>query len=691
MKDALHSPEHYETIQNYYNIMKQLFTLALAGLLTLSMHAQTPFVDKATTGKIVQHTQALMPSMENRESFWYNDVSACDDDWEFGNGSMETGLPWQGITIDFECSTVGPAGPYNAWAGGNNDGTPAPAIQSTTNSNGFLLIDSDEWGQVEGYDAAWVENSWVQTVAPIDCSTHDYVALEFETRYRCFDNGASDGSEKCFIEISRDGYTWPRLTQNYVTTWEDEGMVDYGTESAPDSVQCRYEVFPDSESGYETANAALLDFDITEAAGGQSQVWIRFRWVGTWGYSWEIDDISMKDIEENDLRIDGYVSYTNYLQTGIYENGAWPQSQLLDSWTAGAKVFNFGYSEQENVVLDIDVNGYPSSSAALPALANASVDTLTADYAVSELGTYTVNYSISSDEVDDLPSDNVATQSFEVTEYSYGRDNGELFDLYGGAFEYACMPYFDIHNDVTIYGIDVAIMEGGEAGSSLEAWLIDLDDASNLGADGYFAPPYDMNPVAESGETYLNADVAYSGTGDIVWYTFEFEDPYDATAGQTLGGAFEYFGGSELLIAESSVTFESAGIYGPGGADNDYAWRRASDMPMVRLNLDPDLEATEPGQPPVGVAEVSSNLEVFESIPNPASSESLVRFVLSQPQTATLEVRDMQGRVMMTKEYGTLVAGEHNERLDVSTWAAGTYTYTLTMGDSRQTRKLVVE
>ena len=82
-------------------------------------------------------------------------------------------------------------------------------------------------------------------------------------------------------------------------------MVDYGTESAPDSVQCRYVVFPDSESGYETTNAALLDFDITEAAGGQSQVWIRFRWVGTWGYSWEISDISMKDIEENDLRIDG--------------------------------------------------------------------------------------------------------------------------------------------------------------------------------------------------------------------------------------------------------------------------------------------------------------------------------------------------------------------------------------------------
>ena len=97
------------------------------------------------------------------------------------------------------------------------------------------------------------------------------------------------------------------------------------------------------------------------------------------------------------------------------------------------------------------------------------------------------------------------------------------------------MPYFDIHNDATIYGIDVAIMEGGEAGSSLAAWLIDLDDAGNLGADGFFAPPYDMNPVAESGETYLNADVAYSGTGDIVWYTFEFEELHDRRS--NLGGA----------------------------------------------------------------------------------------------------------------------------------------------------------
>ena len=339
--------------------------------------------------------------------------------------------------------------------------------------------------------------------------------------------------------------------------------------------------------------------------------------------------------------------------------------------------------------LDIDVAGYSAASDAVPTLPNAEADTLVAAYTVSGLGLKTVNYQVSSDVADDLPENNTAEQSFEVTEFSYGRDNGELFDVYGGEADYACMPYYDIHSDVTIYGIDVAIMTGGTEGSPISAWIIDADDDINVGEDGFFLPPFQMDQVASSDETYLNADVSWSGTGDVVWYTFEFDQPYNATAGQVLGAAFEYFGGAELTIAESSVNFESAAIYGPAGADNTYAWRRASDMPMVRLNLDPNLVATEPGVN--RVAELKGNLEVFESIPNPASSDATIRFVLSQPQDATLEVRDMQGRIVLTKNYGTLGAGEHNERLDVSSWAAGTYTYTLVVGETRQTRKLMVD
>jgi len=234
-----------------------------------------------------------------------------------------------------------------------------------------------------------------------------------------------------------------------------------------------------------------------------------------------------------------------------------------------------------------------------------------------------VNYALSASNEDTNPDNNFASQTFEVTEYSYGRDNGVIFDTYGGAFEYACMPYYDIHNDATIYGIDVAIMNGGEEGSPIRAFVIDLDDPANLGSDGFLAPTYDMLPLAESGETYLNADVSNSGTGDIVWYTFEFEEPLQATAGQVLGAAFEYYGGAALTIAESSTNFDgTAAIYGPSAADGSYAWRGTDEMPMVRLNLDPNIVATEPYNPTVfGCTDFNANNFDPEANTNDGSCE----------------------------------------------------------------------
>ena len=230
----------------------------------------------------------------NDNVFWANDISSCGD-WIFGNAADESNAPWTGQDINFVCGPNGPAGPFNAWAGGNNvgsiDGGPAPAINSTSGGNS-LMIDSDFYGAVETYNAFWVENAWVQTASPIDCSANPYVAISFETRYRCWDNGFSDGSEKCFVEISRDGATWPSLTSTYATTWAEEGLVVYDT----DTVQCRYEVFPDSETGFETDNPSLIEIDISESSGNQENIWVRFRWVGTWGYSWEIDDINFVDI-----------------------------------------------------------------------------------------------------------------------------------------------------------------------------------------------------------------------------------------------------------------------------------------------------------------------------------------------------------------------------------------------------------
>ncbi len=137
---------------------------------------------------------------------WSHDchIDNCDS-WVFGNGADIAGAPWEGIDLNFECSTSGPAGAYNQWAGGTGDFTAAPPMNSTTGDNGLLIVDSDLFGADANYSAAWIENSWVQTAQPINCSTTEFIRMSFQTRYRCWDSGSSNDSEKCLVEISRDG------------------------------------------------------------------------------------------------------------------------------------------------------------------------------------------------------------------------------------------------------------------------------------------------------------------------------------------------------------------------------------------------------------------------------------------------------------------------------------------------------
>ena len=195
-------------------------------------------------------------------------VDSCD--WTFGNGSDITGSPWEGIDLNFECTTDGPAGPYNQWAGGTGDFTAASAMNSTTSDNGLLLIDSDLFGADANYSAAWIENSWVQTTDPIDCSSLDFVSISFETRYRCWDNGSSDDAG-CLIEISRGiaGQISRRLQKSteLLTTV---------------TVNCEPLGFSQAKTG-SSRTTPLWSFDIKTGWAARANL-VRFRWSGTWGW-----------------------------------------------------------------------------------------------------------------------------------------------------------------------------------------------------------------------------------------------------------------------------------------------------------------------------------------------------------------------------------------------------------------------
>ena len=86
-------------------------------------------------------------------------------------------------------------------------------------------------------------------------------------------------------------------------------------------------------------------------------------------------------------------------------------------------------------------------------------------YQPTMIGDYTLTYTAISDSTDENPGNNTFTQSFSVTEFQYGRDNGEIVTVWPPAdnalVDYMAMLY-DIHNDVTIYGVDVAVMDYAE-------------------------------------------------------------------------------------------------------------------------------------------------------------------------------------------------------------------------------------
>ena len=657
--------------------MKQIYFLISAMFIGTLANAQVKMPVQAAkdvqASSVYLNTEA--PVQAARAVFWSHDCDVNDcSDWSFDNAAYEVGAPWTDIDINFECTTDGPSGPYNQWAGGSGDGSAASSMNSTTSSNGTIIVDSDLFGADANYDANWVENCWFQTVAPIDCSEHPYVSISLETRYRCWDNGGSDDSEKCLIEVSRDGVNWPAIDN-----WDEaSGYVIYGT----DTVASRKEVFPGYETSDTSDNPSLLEFDITDAAGEQTEVYVRFRWSGTWGYSWEIDYIKVYDTPANDTRIDNYLSYTDYERTGYYEYGAWPLSQIPADLAAAAKVYNVGFEDQTNVMLDVTAAGATAYSTPIT-LSYATADTLSAAYLPTALGPVTVDYLLTADAADENPGNNMASQSFEVTDLSWGRDEGTPVNAAPaeGTDDYIAVSLFDIVDDVVIYAIDVAVMAGSETGTSIITHLFDGFD------DNFLAEQY--GGILQSTDEF---DIVTGNTNEVGvpvtnWYTLVFDEPYLASAGDWLGAGFEHYGGSNVQYGESKYTQDNtAFIYGPFGAGSAYDWYYTNEVPMVRLNLNPNAVNT--------ISEETVNttgFEMFPSFPNPTNGVTRIQFRLDRAADVNFEVIDITGKIVYTLDMGTQAPGYNSISVDASEFAAGVYTYTLSVDGERSTDRLMVK
>ena len=75
---------------------------------------------------------------------------------------------------------------------------------------------------------------------------------------------------------------------------------------------------------------------------------------------------------------------------------------------------------------------------------------------------------------------------FEITDLQWGRDNGEVSGLApgDGTVDFIQMPLYQVLADVTVYGVDVAIMEGSEDFTPVRGFLVDINATEALNEEG---------------------------------------------------------------------------------------------------------------------------------------------------------------------------------------------------------------
>ena len=94
----------------------------------------------------------------------------------------------------------------------------------------------------------------------------------------------------------------------------------------------------------------------------------------------------------------------------------------------------------------------------------------------------------------------------------------------------------------------------------------------------------------------------------------------------------------------------------------------------------------------VSVEEESLNaFELGQNFPNPASDITRVGMNVVKTGNYSVEVSNMLGKVVMTKDLGKLTQGQNTFAIDASSFKSGVYFYTVKSGNLAQTKKMIVK
>jgi hypothetical protein len=554
------------------------------------------------------------------------------------------------------------------------------SINSTTADNGWMVFDCDYFNTPisEGYENT---EGWI-TSPTLDFSAVGSVVITWEQyfRYCCYPYAP------IYLQVSNDGgATW--------TTFDAHGSFIESANTA-------------------SANVLTTSVDISCAAAYSAEVQVRFSYLQApetgdaySHYYWGIDDVTISENPvANDLAV---VQVTNGDVYNVFEYRVTPLEQAIpeadggllagvlyrnngnadqDETTVTVKIYDEGGTELSSTTTELGTVNSFANAANCPANSQDTVYVATG-WTPTATGNYVLEATIASANEDESSDDNTLSKVIVYTDDEYGHDDESTLDVeftprdsdIEGLFNPCGYGnYFHMHNAGSMaYGVTVRFGPSCGGGDlEFETRLYTYD-----GAVGLTDSPFET--------TYWTYDDAWTPSGvdnsDFVY--LPFEDPIELTNENFyfVGVINEFESEAQLTVLGNadSDTDNSTGDYNLTGA-GDFVWFTSQTAtPAIRLILSER----------VGIDEIANRngIELHQNVPNPANGTTMIRFELLQARNVTVEMRDLQGRLIQAVERGQLPAGTHQVDLNIADLQGGIYTYTLVADGMRLTKKMMVK
>ena len=620
--------------------MKKFYLLTLSALTAIAVNAQKngPSVKKQKVFAVEQQPNQK-PANTEKATIWESDFSDAAD-WAVAHDAAD-------CSLDFSIGSVSCAGSY-----------PIVDIASTTASNGWAMVDSDLYGGATGGNE--VEDSWLTMAVPVDLSAYPNVIIEFETFYRAY------SYEKPFIVVGvGDG------AGN--VTWPTDLNPDYDESTNPNV----YAALPANVDN-PTANPYKVQIDISAAAGGQSEVYIRFNWTGTWGYAWFIDDFKILEQPENDVVLNTEV-FVGVNNEGI-EYGRTPITQLDDSYEVAAYGENFGSTTQTNVAVDVDFGSISYNYAVGDVLSTDEIVVSNIETPALAVGLYEGTYTVSSTEEvvgGDNYGNNSLERNFEVTTDVYSQDGIDvqpasilsLGSLGSNSFTselsntVLAAMYHMRETENQVNGIQIALANNSAEGAEL---TISIIDTAVFLADGIGAVTGINGNYAESGIYALTADDIANGYANIF---------FDAPV--TLAPSAYFFAANCYYIEDQAVrVLDDQTVTQPWYASMIHLVTDGSSYSNGNALAIRVLSGS------AGIEETENN--IFNVYPNPAID--VINVTFTENFNGSVSILNVTGKEVMTSTV-------NGAQLSVSTdgLSSGVYYVKVNDGMTSQIAKVVVK